>query len=299
MQVGARGADAVPFCKGRSAMNSSAVLAQEEKVVKKVPELVPGQARFRSTYAPHRQLFSHSLLELSGTERRRRAGSTISSLMVQSVLVTVLILLPLWFTDSLPVQQLVTFLVAPPPPPAPPPPAAAVPIKTVKAVSQLLNGQLMAPSKIPKKVEMIKEEEAPPPAMGVVNGVIGGVPGGQAGGVIGSLISSTHQGTAVSAAEIPKRLRISQGVAVGMLQTKVEPVYPSIALKARVQGTVLLRAIIAADGHVENIQLIQGHPMLVEAAINAVRQWHYAPYRLSGEPVEVDTTVSVNFHLGQ
>jgi protein TonB len=279
-------------------MNTSAVLAPEEKAVKKGPKLVPGRAAgFGSTYVPHRQIFSHSLLELSGTERRRRAGSTIFSLMVQSVLVIVLILLPLWFTDSLPVQQLVTFLVAPPPPPAPPPPAASVPVKTVKAVSQLLNGQLLAPNKIPKKVEMIKEEEAPAPAMGVANGVIGGVPGGQAGGVIGSLISSTHQGTAVSAAEIPKRLRISQGVAVGMLQTKIEPVYPPIALKARVQGTVLLRAIIAADGHVENIQLIQGHPMLVEAAINAVRQWHYAPYRLSGEPVEVDTTVSVNFHI--
>ena len=144
---------------------------------------------------------------------------------------------------------------------------------------------------------MIKEEEAPPPAMGVANGVVGGAPGGQAGGVIGSLITSAHHGTAVSAAEIPKRLRISQGVAVGMLQTRIEPVYPSIALKAHVQGTVLLHAIIATDGHVENIQLIQGHPMLVEAAINAVRQWRYAPYRLSGEPVEVDTTVSVNFHI--
>src|SRR6185369_8649778 len=109
--------------------------------------------------------------------------------------------------------------------------------------------------------DMIKEEDAPPPAMGVTGGVIGGVPGGQAGGVIGSLISSTHQSTAPVAAEIPKRLKLSQGVAVGMLQSRVEPVYPIIALKARVQGTVLLRAVISREGNIENLQLIQGHPM--------------------------------------
>ena len=87
-------------------MNTSAVLAPEEKAVKKGPELVPGKAAgFGSKYVSHRELFSHSLLELSGIQRRRRAGSTIFSLLVQSVLVTVLILLPLWFTDSLPVQH--------------------------------------------------------------------------------------------------------------------------------------------------------------------------------------------------
>lgn len=279
-------------------MNTSAVLAPEEKSVE--TSLKPVQvkaARSIASYVPPRPMFSDSLLELSGIERRRRTGSAVFSLIVQSILVIVLILLPLWFTDSLPMQQLVTFLVAPPPPPAPPPPAASAPIKTTKAISQLLNGQLLAPSKIPKKVEMIKEEDAPPPAMGVTGGVIGGVPGGQAGGVIGSLISSTHQSTAPVAAEIPKRLKLSQGVAVGMLQSRVEPVYPIIALKARVQGTVLLRAVISREGNIENLQLIQGHPMLVEAAINAVRQWHYVPYRLSGEPVEVETTVLVNFHI--
>jgi periplasmic protein TonB len=68
-------------------------------------------------------------------------------------------------------------------------------------------------------------------------------------------------------------------------------------LKARLQGTVLLHAVISKEGRIENLQLIEGHPMLVEAAINAVRQWQYKPYLLSGEPVEVETTVSVNFHL--
>ena len=272
----------------------SPVLEAEEKSVKAVP--LPRSSKAESSYRQFRPLFSQSVLEKSGIERRRRAGSAAFSLMLQSILVVILILLPLWFVDSLPVLQMVTFLAPPPPPPAPPPPVAAQ-VKTVKMVSQVLNGQLLAPSKIPKSVKMIKEEEAPPAVMGVTGGVVGGVPGGQAGGVLGSLISAANHGPA-PAAEIPKRVRVSTGVAVGLLQTRVEPVYPFIALRARIQGTVQLHALISKEGTIENLQLISGHPMLVESAINAVRQWKYKPYTLSGEAVEVETTVFVNFHLG-
>jgi periplasmic protein TonB len=273
----------------------SPVLETEEVSVQ--PVLQPSRTVAAAPgYTDFRPLFSHSLLERSGIERRRRAGSAVFSLILQSILVIVLILLPLWFVDSLPMHQLVTFLAAPPPPPAPPPPAAPE-IKAVKMVSQVLNGQLLAPSKIPKTVKMIKEEEAPPQAMGVAGGVIGGVPGGQSGGVIGSLLSDANRTSAPVAAEIPKRVRVSTGVAVGLLQKKVEPLYPMIALRARIQGSVQLRAVISKDGRIENLQLIEGHPMLVESAINAVRQWQYKPYMLSGEPVEVETTVSVNFHI--
>jgi periplasmic protein TonB len=272
---------------------SSSVLEAEEKSLKAAPQPRPSKAE--SSYTQFRPLFSQSVLEHSGLERRRRAGSAAFSIVLQSILVIILILLPLWFVESLPVLQMVTFLAPPPPPPAPPPPVAAQ-VKTVKMVSQVLNGQLLAPSKIPKSVKMIKEEEAPPAAMGVTGGVVGGVPGGQAGGVLGSLINSANH-TAPAPAEIPKRIRVSTGVAVGLLQTKVEPVYPFIALRARIQGTVQLRAVISKDGTIENLQLIECHPMLVEAAINAVRQWKYRPYTLSGEPVEVETTVFVNFHI--
>ncbi|HET9837972.1 MAG TPA: TonB family protein [Candidatus Angelobacter sp.] len=273
----------------------SSVLEVQEVSVRPVSRPSPTVAA-APNYTEFRPLFSHSLLERSGIERRRRAGSAAFSLMLQSILVIVLVLLPLWFVDSLPMHQLVTFLAAPPPPPAPPPPAAPE-VKVVKMVSQVLNGQLLAPSKIPRTVKMIKEEEAPPPAMGVAGGVIGGVPGGQSGGVIGSLLSDANRSGPPVAAEIPKRVRVSTGVAVGLLQKRVEPLYPMIALKARIQGTVQLHALISKEGRIENLQLIEGHPMLVEAAINAVRQWQYKPYQLSGEPVEVETTVSVNFHI--
>jgi len=275
-------------------MNALPVLEKEEK-----PFLIEIDRRQVSPAAPAyvspRQMFSDSLLELSETERRRRKGAALFSFILQGLIVGVLVLLPLWFLDTLPAQQLVTFLVAPPPPPPPPP---AAPVKAVQMVSQIVNGQLLAPSKIPKTVKMIKEEEAPSPAMGVAGGVVGGVPGGQSGGVIGSLISAAnHSSTAPKAEEIPKRLVVSQGVSLGMLQNQIEPVYPMIARRARVQGRVTLRAVISAQGTIESLQVIDGHPMLVSAALDAVKQWHYKPYMLSGQPVEVETTVFVNFHI--
>jgi len=275
-------------------MNALPVLEKEEKPF--LVEIARPATRAASSYVPPRQMFSDSLLELSEIERRRRKGAALFSFILQGLIVGVLVLLPLWFLDTLPAQQLVTFLVAPPPPPPPPPPAA--PMKVVPMVSQIVNGQLLAPSKIPKVVKMIKEEEAPPPATGVAGGVVGGVPGGQAGGVIGSLISTANRtSTAPKAEEIPKRLVVSQGVSLGMLLSRVEPVYPMIAKRARVQGRVTLRAIISAQGTIASLQVIDGHPVLVGAAMDAVKQWRYKPYMLSGQPVEVETTMFVNFHI--
>src|SRR5512146_1463492 len=169
-------------------------------------------------------------------------------------------------------------------------------MKMTKVVSQIVNGELLAPSRIPKEVKMIKEEEPPPSMSGVVGGVVGGVPGGQMGGVIGSLLStSAHPSAPVVA--VPKRLRVSTGISEGLLMHKVEPLYPIIAQRAHVQGTVELKAIISKEGTIQNLQLVKGHPLLVSAAIDAVKQWRYRPYILNGEPIEVETTVLVNFHL--
>jgi protein TonB len=209
-----------------------------------------------------------------------------------------MVLMPLIFTEALPKQQLMTFLVAPPPPPPPPPPAAA-PVKIVKQVqTDIVNGELRTPTKIPQKVQMIKEDEAPPPVMGssgVIGGVPGGIPGGQMGGVIGGIISSTP--VAVPKVATPQRVRVSQGVSAGLLVRRVNPTYPPLARQARISGQVVLRAVIAKDGSIENLTLVSGHPMLAPAAIEAVKQWKYRPYLLNGEPVEVDTEVLVNFTL--
>jgi periplasmic protein TonB len=242
-------------------------------------------------------MFEDSLIESGGRLRTKRGMTTTLSFILQACLVGVLVLIPLLFTEALPKGQLMTFLVAPPPPPPPPPPAAA-PVHVVKQVqTDIQNGQLRTPTKIPQKVQMIKEDEAPPEmaAGGVVGGVPGGVPGGQMGGVIGGIISSTP--VAVPKVATPTRVRVSQGVTQGLLIRKVQPNYPPLARQARIQGQVLLAAEISKDGTIENLHLISGHPMLAPAAIEAVKQWKYKPYILNGEPVEVETQITVNFTL--
>ena len=243
-------------------------------------------------------MFEDSLIESGGRLKTKRGWTSIISFTLQMMIIGVMILIPLIFTEALPRTQLMTFLVAPPPPPPPPPPAAA-PVKVVKVIqTDIVNGQLRTPTKIPQKVQMIKEEEAPPPAMastGVVGGVPGGIPGGSMGGVIGSVLSSTP--TVAPKIATPQRVRVSSGVSQGLIIRRVQPSYPPLARQARIQGTVVLQAQISKDGNIENLQLISGHPMLAPAAIEAVKQWKYKPYLLNGEPVEVETQVQVNFTL--
>jgi protein TonB len=243
-------------------------------------------------------MFEDSLIESGNKLKTKRFATSSFAFLIQIGIVVVLVLIPLIFTEALPKQQLMTFLVAPPPPPPPPPPAAA-PVQHVRQIqTDIVNGQLRTPTKIPQKVQMIKEDEAPPPTMGavgVVGGVPGGVPGGQMGGVIGGIISSTP--VAVPKVATPQRVRVSQGVSTGLLVRKVNPTYPPLARQARIQGSVLLQAEISKMGDIQNLRLISGHPMLAPAAIEAVKQWKYKPYLLNGEPVEVETQVQVNFTL--
>jgi len=240
-------------------------------------------------------MFEDSLIESGGKLTTKRGRTTTFSFVLQAIIIGVMILIPLMFTEALPKTQLMTFLVAPPPPPPPPPPPAAV-VKVKPVETDIVNNQLRTPTKIPKKVEMIKEEDAPPPQMaGVVGGVPGGVPGGQMGGVIGGIISSTPVAVPKVAVQ---RVRISQGVTQGMVLRRVQPSYPQMAKIARVQGAVVLAAIIGKDGTIQNLHVVStASPLLNQAAIDAVKQWRYRPYILNGEPVEVDTTVTVNFTL--
>jgi protein TonB len=238
-------------------------------------------------------MFEDSLME-SGHKIKTNQKLTMSvSFLVQVCLIGFLVLLPLIITEGLPTRMLMAAIVAPPPPPPPPPPPAPT-VKTVPRVSEIVNGELRTPSKIPKKIEMIKEEEAPPPSAGVMGGVVGGVPGGSSGGVIGGLISSAAPPPKVAA---PQKLRISSGVAEGNLINRVEPQYPQMAKIAHVQGDVVLQALISKNGAIENLRAISGHPILIQAAMDAVKQWRYKPYLLNGEPVEVETTITVKFHM--
>jgi protein TonB len=95
----------------------------------------------------------------------------------------------------------------------------------------------------------------------------------------------------------PLRLRVSSGVAEGLKTHNVNPKYPREARDKGIEGDVILQATIDTKGHIGNLNPVRGDPILVEASIEAVKQWKYKPYLLNGEPVEVETTIRIVFHL--
>ncbi|MCC7499955.1 MAG: energy transducer TonB [Bryobacterales bacterium] len=252
-------------------------------------------------------MFEQTFIESTG--KTKKAWSVMTSLIIQVGLIGIAVLIPLIFTDVLPRTQLTSMLVAPPPPPPPPPPPAAAPVKVVKVIPRQFDaGKLMAPKVIPKEIAMIKEDELPPPmsgAVGVVGGVPGGVPGGTPGGVIGGIIGSVPSVAPPPPPPkkeepkpvTPQRIRVGGNVQAAMLIRQPKPAYPPLAKQARVQGVVRFQAIIGKDGTIQNLQLMSGHPLLVQAAQEAVKQWIYKPTLLNGEPVEVVTIIDVNFSL--
>jgi periplasmic protein TonB len=222
-----------------------------------------------------------------------KSWTVVFSAILQGVILGILILIPLIYTEALPKGFMNTFLVAPAPPPPPPPPAA--PVKVVHVAPRIIPlNKMVAPTMIPKKVEVVHDSA---PDMGGVPGGIGvpggtGVPGGVLGGIIG------NSGPPPPPAPVaPTRVRIGGNVEASKLVEQVQPVYPLIAKAAHIQGTVVLHAIIGKDGTIQQLQYVSGPAMLTQAAMSAVRQWRYKATILDGEPTEVDTTISVMFTL--
>ena len=132
----------------------------------------------------------------------------------------------------------------------------------------------------------------------------GGVPGGYAGGVIGGIIGSVPTGpppppppVKVENSAVPQRIRVGSNVQAAKLIRQPKPIYPPLAKQARISGHVILNAIIGKDGAIQNLTVASGHPLLVPAAMEAVKQWVYQPTLLNGEPAEVMTQIDVNFAL--
>src|SRR3982750_4696712 len=205
-------------------------------------------------------MFEDSLLESGGRLKTKRGMTTFFSMILQVFLIGLLVLIPLLFTEALPKQQLMSFLVAPPPPPPPPPPPAAAPVKVVKGVlGQFDAGRLTAPKVIPKEIANIKEEELPPMAgtPGVVGGVPGGVPGGTPGGVLGGIIGAVPSAAPppppvkeAPKAVTPKSIRVGGNVQAAKLVRQPKPTYPPLAKQARIQGIVRFNAVIGRDGQI-------------------------------------------------
>jgi protein TonB len=236
------------------------------------------------------------LVESSAVKKKTNTSWAVTlSVIVQSLILFVLILIPLIYTQALPKAMLSTLLIAPPPPPPPPPPPQAVPVKVIKPVARLLTqGKLMAPRAIPKDVAIFKEAELPPePAAG--SGVLGGLGGDILGGLGGGSSASAPPPPPKAA---PSRIKLGGQVQAAKIVAQPQPLYPALARQARIQGNVVLHAIIDKDGRVGQLEVVSGHPLLVQSALDAVKQWRYQPTQLNGDPVEVDTTITVTFVLG-
>ena len=164
-------------------------------------------------------------------------------------------------------------------------PAAIGAVKQWKYKPYLLNGD---PVKVETTVTVTFTLSGKPAAEEVAGDAAGGVPPGLASSTPGDAGHPT-----------PRRVRVSQGVMQGLLVGIVHPEYPADARAQRIQGIVVLKVLIDKEGNVANVQLITGDPALAPAAIEAVQQWKYKPYLLNGDPIEVDTQVTVNFTLAE
>ncbi len=245
-------------------------------------------------------MFEQTFVE--GQGQTTKTWTTMGAFIAQIIFIIIAVLVPLIFTDVLPKTQLTSLLVAPPPPPPPPPPAPEVPqVKAVKVIPRQFDaGRLMAPKSVPTAIAVIQEEELPPPTTGVAGGINMG--GGMGGGVLGSLLSAAPTQAVApppKIAQAVQRIRVGGNVQQANLVRKVNPSYPPLAKQARIQGHVMLQAVISKEGTIQDLKVASGHPLLVQAALDAVKQWVYRPTMLNGEPVEVSTEIDVNFTLSQ
>jgi periplasmic protein TonB len=251
------------------------------------------------------------LVESVTVRRRSNTGwGVLISVIAQSLIVGIVILIPLIYTtQTLPKTILANWLVTTPGSLTLLAPVAAPPAHRVQAVVKvksnapfLQSNKLLAPRAVPKDIAVPREPESPPD--------VGALPrGGTFGGLGGVGVEGITAGTPVGAIPPPPPpkstvpatpARITQGgnVSRASVISQVKPVYPALARQQRIEGDVLLRAIIGRDGHVSDLQVLSGDPLLAQAALEAVKQWRYKPTMLNGMPVEVDTSITVTFRLG-
>jgi protein TonB len=250
--------------------------------------------------ALRKELFAEAMLENSPTKPPRRVGDFVFSATVQLLLLAVLLLLPLYFSEAIDIRQLnKTLLAAPPPAPAPPPPPASAPSVAPKRRALSAEGKLVTPRVIPNQVARLSEELGGNDLGDTIvsgEGVPGGVPGGQPGGVIGGVLSSVVPPAPIDSA--PKGpIRIGKGYKAPRVIFGPDPVYPLLARQARVSGAVVIDAVIDTQGNVVEMRAVSGNPLLVMAAMQALRQWKYEPTIIGGQAFPVRLLVTITFAL--
>ena len=249
--------------------------------------------------------FSEAFLSpnLLGSPSHKRTLTT--SIAVHASLLAGILLLSVWFTNTLDLRTYTqTLLVAPPAASAPSPPpravAAAQPAQTRRVFTA--SGKLFMPTAIPKQIAMVKEAPLAPEVE--TGGVFGGVPGGVTGGVIGGMLEGIKPPDAPPAprAEAAEKARgpvpVGGNVQPPRILSQTSPEYPLIARQAGIQGEVIITAIIDSTGKVIDMKIVSGPPLLYESAMKALANWKFEPTYLNGEPVPIKWNVSVHFRIG-
>lgn len=237
------------------------------------------------------QTFVHGAAEV------RKPWSMAVSLTGQLILVGIVVTVPLMQTARIAFSPPV--ILYNPPRPAPPPVKVEVQATAQAAASivrAVFQPSFAAPRHIPATIATIAEGDPLLPVPTTIADPIGNfVPGMTISGLVA--VAPPRVETAPVKPTAPTSIRTSTGVQQALLIHEVKPLYPQLARQARVSGIVRLAAVIARDGSIQRLQLVNGPPLLVKAALDAVQQWRYKPTLLSGEPVEVITEIVVNFTL--
>ena len=237
-------------------------------------------------------MFEDSLAESTGRIRTGSRWYAIGSFAFQAALLAVFILIPYLYPASLPKQALSTLLLAPPPPASP---AQVTHAPAAHAASPVQLAGLTAPATIPNHIAEEGSISAIPPgkATGLENQGTGYVPG-----AISLLGSAPPPPPVITRPKPSGPLRVSSGAAEGHIIVPIQPVYPAIAKAAHIEGTVTIEAMISKQGFVEHMHVVSGPPLLVQAALAGVNRARYMPFKLNGDPVEVNTTINIVFTLG-
>lgn len=247
-------------------------------------------------------MFETALLDSSARTGNRKRVTIPLAYALQMALVGALVLVPLINTGALTNSELrwrLVELASPPPPPSPPVAARSAARPTARATSR---SQLVVPTNIPRTIRQVIDEPGPLEGgamlpVGVPGSIPGGTPNGVPGGIPWATNTLSPPPAALAKPAKPTQIRVGGQVEAAKAISRPMPDYPSLARLARVQGTVRLEAVIAADGRIQNLKVLAGHPLLVGAALEAVARWRYQPTLLNGEPVEVVTEIDVNFSL--
>lgn len=238
-------------------------------------------------------MFEDAVFESAGTIHTRSGKWMLATFALNGAILAALVVLPLIYPEALPHRIADLLLIAPPPASQPPQLLRATAVEAFHGAPQMTL-QLAVPRRIPQGLGRTDNAADAPSGdrlLTLDTGSGTGIPGGD--------VFSRAAAPAVVAAPRPHGpMRISSGVAQGLVLNQTVPQYPAIARAMRLNGVVTLQAVITKTGTVENIRVLSGPAVFQQASIDAVRQWRYRPFLLSGEPVAVETTVSVVFRLG-